>query len=115
VDVELRESEPPKYLYHGSGEKYRKFIDENGLQPKSRLYVHLSADIDTAIQVGSRHGKPVVYKVCSGRMQKDGYQFFKSVNGVWLTKEVPVTYFKRETFDETSVSGGKIREENDMD
>ena len=64
---------------------------------------------------GSRHGKPVVYKVCSGRMQKDGYQFFKSVNGVWLTKEVPVTYFKRETFDETSVSGGKIREENDMD
>lgn len=115
VDVELKEYEPPKYLYHGTGEKYRKSIDENGLQPKSRLYVHLSADIDTAIQVGSRHGKPVVYKVSSGRMQKDGYQFFKSVNGVWLTKEVPVTYFKRETFDETSVSGGKIREENDMD
>ena len=115
MDVELKEYEPPKYLYHGTGEKYRKSIDENGLQPKSRLYVHLSADIDTAIQVGSRHGKPVVYKVSSGRMQKDGYQFFKSVNGVWLTKEVPVTYFKRETFDETSVSGGKIREENDMD
>ena len=115
VDVELKEYEPPKYLYHGTGEKYRKSIDENGLQPKSRLYVHLSADIDTAIQVGSRHGKPVVYKVSSGRMQKDGYQFFKSVNGVWLTKEVPVTYFKRETFDETSVSGGKNSEENDMD
>lgn len=103
VDVELEKQEPPKYLYHGTGEKYRKDIDEQGLIPKSRLYVHLSADIDTAIKVGSRHGKPVVYRVWSGWMQKEGFDFYKSVNGVWLTKQVPTKYIKRDTFDEKEI------------
>ena len=103
VDVELEMQEPPKYLYHGTGEKYLNSIDEQGLIPKSRLYVHLSSDIDTAIKVGSRHGKPVVYRVWSGLMQKEGYEFYKSVNGVWLTKVVPTKYIKRETFDEKEV------------
>jgi len=94
VDVELEEKEPPKVLYHGTGEKYVSSIDEIGLIPKSRLYVHLSKDIDTAIKVGSRHGRPVVYEVDCGRMYRDGYRFYLSVNGVWLTKEVPVRYLK---------------------
>ena len=96
VDVELEKQEPPDYLYHGTGEKYRVSIDEQGLIPKSRLYVHLSPDIDTAVKVGSRHGKPVVYRVWSGLMQKEGYEFYRSVNGVWLTKEVPTKYIKRD-------------------
>lgn len=103
VDVELEMQEPPEYLYHGTGEKYRNSIDEQGLLPKSRLYVHLSTDIDTAINVGSRHGKPVVYRIWSGLMQKEGFDFYKSVNGVWLTKEVPTKYIKRETFDEKEI------------
>lgn len=99
VDVELEKQIPPRYLYHGTGEKYRASIDEIGLIPKSRLYVHLSADIETAINVGKRHGKPVVYRVWSGLMHKNGFDFYKSVNGVWLTGEVPAKYIKRETFD----------------
>lgn len=94
VDVELKKVEPPEHLYHGTGEKYVNSIDQSGLIPKSRLYVHLSGDIETAINVGKRHGKPVVYQVSSDIMQKDGYEFFRSVNGVWLTKEVPVKYLE---------------------
>jgi len=104
VDVELKECEPPQYLYHGTGEKYRCAIDEQGLLHKSRLYVHLSADIETANTVGKRHGKPVVYRVWSGRMHKDGFRFYKSANGVWLTEHVPTKYIKRETFDEKDVA-----------
>ena len=70
-------------------------IENQGLIPKSRLYVHLSADIETAIKVGKRHGKPVVYSIDAGKMQAEGYEFFKSVNGVWLTKVVPVEYLKK--------------------
>lgn len=95
VDVELEEKEPPEILYHGTGEKFVSSIDEMGLIPKSRLYVHLSKDVDTAIKVGSRHGRPVVYDVDSGGMYRDGYRFYRSVNGVWLTKEVPVRYLKK--------------------
>ena len=95
VDVELEEKEPPKILYHGTGEKYVTSIEENGLIPKSRLYVHLSKDVETAFKVGSRHGRPVVYTVDSSRMYEDGYHFYLSANGVWLTKAVPVRYLNR--------------------
>lgn len=104
VDVELEEVEPPKYLYHGTGEKYRESIDAEGLKPKSRLYVHLSEDIETATKVGSRHGKPVVYRVFAGWMHRNGFRFYRSVNGVWLTKDVPTKYIKRETFDEKELA-----------
>ena len=77
------------------GVEYVDSIDRQGLIPKTRLYVHLSADYGTAVKVGQRHGRPVVYTVDSKRMQEDGYVFYRSVNGVWLTKEVPARYFKR--------------------
>lgn len=95
VDVELEEKEPPEYLYHGTGEKYVESIDKIGLIPKSRLYVHLSYDGKTAKNVGERHGKAVIYHVKSGEMYKDGYKFYLSVNGVWLTKRVPVKYLEK--------------------
>lgn len=95
VDVELERKEPPEILYHGTGEKYAESIDAQGLIPKSRLYVHLSGDRETAEAVGRRHGKPVIYLVHSGRMSRDGYAFFLSRNGVWLTKSVPAGYLER--------------------
>ena len=95
VDVELEQKTPPVILYHGTGEKYVASIDRDGLLPKSRLYVHLSSSVETAINVGSRHGKPVVYSVDCKSMVSDGYQFFLSVNGVWLTKSVPVQYLRK--------------------
>lgn len=94
VDVELEEKEPPEILFHGTGEKYVDSINKSGLIPKSRLYVHLSSNEETAHKVGTRHGKPVIYKVKSKEMYRDGYKFFCSVNGVWLTKAVPVRYIE---------------------
>ena len=95
VDVELDEVEPPEVLWHGSAEKFEASIDEQGLIPKSRLYVHLSKDRETAVKVGKRHGKPVLYIVKAGAMYKAGYKFYLSVNGVWLTKVVPVEYLEK--------------------
>ena len=95
VDVELDEVEPPERLWHGSAKKYEEAIDREGLIPKSRLYVHLSKDEETAVNVGKRHGKPVIYIVKSGEMARDGYNFYLSKNGVWLTKEVPARYLEK--------------------
>ncbi len=92
VDVELEEKEPPVFLFHGTGEKYVPSIDKIGLIPKSRLYVHLSDNISTAIIVGQRHGKPVIYRIESKQMFDKGYKFYLSKNGVWLTNSVPVEY-----------------------
>ena len=95
VDVELEEKEPPEFLYHGTGEKYVASIEAQGLIPKSRLYVHLSSDADTARRVGQRHGRPVIFVVKSGEMYRDGFMFYQSVTGVWLVKEVPNRYLSR--------------------
>lgn len=96
VDVELKECIPPNILYHGTGVKYCSSINKQGLISKSRLYVHLSKDIETATNVGNRHGEPFIYEVRAKDMYNDGYKFFLSQNGVWLTKEVPVRYLKGE-------------------
>ena len=93
VDVELPAAIPPETLWHG---KYVASIDQQGLIPKGRLYVHLSSDAATATKVGSRHGKPVLYIVKTKDMYDDGYSFFLSKNGAWLTKEVPVKYLIKE-------------------
>lgn len=95
VDVELEEKEPPSELYHGTATKFEDSIDRTGLVAKSRLYVHLSKDVETATNVGLRHGKLVLYKVNAKQMYNDGYKFYLSANGVWLTKEVPVNYLEK--------------------
>lgn len=95
VDVELTEAIPPEILYHGTGEKSVAAIDREGLKPMKRLYVHLSGDLQTAEKVGKRHGKVVIYKVRTGDMHRDGYVFYRAVNGVWLTKSVPVGYLEK--------------------
>lgn len=92
VDVELKEQEPPEFLYHGTADRFVKAIMTEGLKPMSRLYVHLSKDIETANIVGKRHGIPVILKVDSGRMYQDGNKFYLSENGVWLTGKVDVKY-----------------------
>lgn len=95
VDVELKKVTPPDILWHGTAEKYVHSIEQEGLLPMSRLYVHLSNDMDTAKIVGARHGKVVIFQINSKQMYEDGYEFFKSVNGVWLTKKVPLNYLHK--------------------
>lgn len=68
--------------------------------PKSRLYVYLSKDVDTAVKVGERHGDPVIFEVDTKQMIKDGYKFYLSENGVWLTKEVPVQYLMMKALEQ---------------
>ena len=93
VDVELEEMVPPDVLYHGSVIIYAPSIKKEGLLPKSRLYVHLSTDQKTAKSVSMRRKhKSVIYAIDALKMHEDGYKFYKSVNGVWLTKHVPVEY-----------------------
>lgn len=96
VDLELKAVEPPEMLWHGTAEKYVASIEQTGLRPGSRRYVHLSRDRETARTVGSRHGRPVIYRVKSGEMYRKGFRFYCSENGVWLTILVPPEYLQKE-------------------
>lgn len=75
VDVELEQVTPPNVLYHGTGRKYLESIQQDGLIPKSRLYVHLSADTDVAVTVGKRHGDVAIFELDCRSMVRDGFCF----------------------------------------
>lgn len=83
---------PPEILYHGTAERFLTSIKQQGLIKGNRHHVHLSAEADVAAKVGQRHGKPVVLRVEAGRMHRDGFDFYLSANGVWLTEHAPVEY-----------------------
>lgn len=93
VDLELKEQVPPEILYHGTAERFLNAIFEKGLLPMSRQYVHLSKDEETALKVGKRHGNPCILEVKAGDMHQQGFQFYLSENGVWLTEHVPPEFF----------------------
>ena len=95
VDVELEKTLPPETLYHGTANRFVDSIMKEGIKPRNRNHVHLSADDATATDVGKRHGKPAVLYVDSKRMSDDGLSFYLSKNGVWLTEYVATQYITR--------------------
>lgn len=96
VDLGYAPSVPPAQLFHGTAERHLASILSQGLMKGERHHVHLSADRDTALKVGQRHGKPVVLLVDSAAMHTAGLTFFRSANGVWLTEHVHAQYLRKE-------------------
>lgn len=92
VDLDYQPAEPPGVLFHGTVAASLDAIRASGLQRMERHHVHLSPDRETAINVGGRRGAPVILNVRAKEMARDGYIFFVSANGVWLTERVPVEY-----------------------
>lgn len=68
VDLQLKPQTPPELLYHGTGHRTADTIEQAGLEKMRRHHVHLSPDVATATQVGSRHGRPVIFEVEAGGM-----------------------------------------------
>nr|WP_275587121.1 RNA 2'-phosphotransferase [Micromonospora terminaliae] len=93
VDLGLAPAAPPDRLFHGTSENALPAIRAEGLHRGRRHHVHLSPDVETAHRVGTRRGGAVVIlTIDAGAMSADGYAFYRSANGVWLTDTVPPTY-----------------------
>lgn len=93
MKIVKEEKKPPRVLYHGTARKFLNSIKENGLLPKGRQYVHLSQDIETARNVGMRHGKqPCVLKINAAQAYQDGIKFYYGNEKVWLADDIPSKY-----------------------
>lgn len=97
VAMKLDAAVPPITLYHGTAISFIGSIRKTGLLKMNRHHVHLSELVTTAVSVGRRHGKVNVLTIDSKAMYADGFKFFKSDNGVWLTDHVPAKYIKYES------------------
>ena len=92
VDLGYVPAVPPDLLYHGTATCFLESILKQGLIKGKRHHVHLSTNQQTMIQVGMRHGTPVVLTVQSAQMHSAGHEFFVTGNSVWLTDHVPPQY-----------------------
>jgi|SRR5579884_62044 len=95
VGLQLEQKQPPDILFHGTVERFLASILTEGLKKGKRHHVHLSSDVETARKVGARRGKPVILQVAAGQMHSEGFAFFRSANGVWLTEIVPSQFLTR--------------------
>lgn len=92
VNLSLTKGKPTGRLFHGTTEKFKDSIDSKGLLKGNREYVHLSDDLETALQVGSRRGNPIVYLVDHEQLLADGYTLWVAENNVWLSNDIPAKY-----------------------
>ena len=98
MKIHKQEQNPPRILYHGTTNQAMPSIMEKGLLPKSRQYVHLSKDVETAETVGKRRDpKPVILKVLATEASQDGIKFYLGNEKVWLADMVPAKYLVKMT------------------
>ena len=94
VELDLVDTKPPQYLYHGTAKQFVSSILKEGLKAMQRHDVHLSFNTDVAVTVGRRHGEPVVLRINAEKMHQSGLTFQCTVNNVWLTKYIDSKYIE---------------------
>ena len=97
IDLQYAPQTPPAILYHGTATRFLDSIRKEGLKPMSRHDVHLSAETKMTLQVGGRHGKPVLLTIRAGDMHRSGHVFRCSANGVWLVHQVQPEFIEFES------------------
>jgi putative RNA 2'-phosphotransferase len=95
VDLDLTPIQPPHTLFHGTAIQHVDSILKTGLDKRNRHHVHMSEETSTASTVGMRSGSVVILSINASLMYLDGYKFYRSGNGVWLTDHVPSKYIER--------------------
>ena len=94
VDLNYESKDPPPILYHGTATRFLESIQVQGLLKMQRHHVHLSAETKMTMQVGARHGKPVLLTILAADMHQAGHTFYLSTNGVWLVEHVPPNFIR---------------------
>lgn len=94
IDLAYEAQVPPTVLYHGTATRFLEAIRAQGLLKMQRHHVHLSAETKTTLEVGARHGKPVLLTILTTAMHEAGFTFYRSTNGVWLVDHVPVQFIQ---------------------
>jgi putative RNA 2'-phosphotransferase len=74
IELEFQKIIPPDILYHGTAQHSVKSIQQEGLLKGKRHHVHLSKDVQTASNVGKRHGKLVIFAIDTKQMYEPTFR-----------------------------------------
>ncbi len=94
ISVELPQAAVDRF-YHGTTPKASRRILYEGLKPRGRRKVHLSASIRDAIEVGKRRCRdPIVLEIDVKGARKTGVRIEKASEHVYVADEVPARFIK---------------------
>lgn len=88
----MDKAEPPARLYVGTSERNVPSIRMRGLQKGERHHVLLASDPRAAARAVTERKSAVVLIIDAEAMARDGYRFYRSPGGGWLTDRVPSKY-----------------------
>ncbi len=92
VDLGLEAAEPPAELYLGAARDLAQSALQDGLKPRDRRYVHLSASLEEAHAVGERRDPaPTIIVVAAATAHAEGVRFYHS-GPLFLAEYVPAKY-----------------------
>jgi putative RNA 2'-phosphotransferase len=91
--IAYTEAVPPELLFHGTSPDAWQKIANDGLRPMGRQYVHLSADVRTAREVGRRKSRrPVILTIQARQAHTAGARFWMGNPLVWLAEYIPADF-----------------------
>jgi len=97
MKIEKEERKPPHILYHGTKRKSEQTILTQGLKPCSRQYVHLSQDVETAMEVGKRRDiESIILIIEAEKAYTNGVKFYYGNEKVWLADTIPPQIIRSE-------------------
>ncbi|GCE25738.1 putative RNA 2'-phosphotransferase [Dictyobacter alpinus] len=89
---------PPVHLFHGTTPAAYEQIRQTGLRPMGRQYVHLSEDVETALDVARRRtSQPVILLVSALDAHQHNIAFYLGNDSVWLADSIPTTFLTKQT------------------
>jgi len=92
IDLGVEVLEPPDHLYHGAARDLAETVLRQGLKPRGRTYVHLSASLEEALAVGQRRDpSPAILVVDSRAAHAGGIRFYVS-GPLYLASEIPARF-----------------------
>lgn len=82
-------------LFHATPSENVESIMKNWLLPQSRLFIHLTDELETAILTAKRYSPNItVFQLDTSKFINDGNELFIAKNWIYLTKFVSPIYLK---------------------
>jgi putative RNA 2'-phosphotransferase len=93
-NIRYHPADPPEILYHGTYIDVLKAIQAEGLKSLSRQYVHLSTTPERAVEVATRHGRPILLEIDARGAQASGVVFYHPEAEHFLAKAIPPQFIR---------------------
>lgn len=88
--LDMEEVEPPEFLYHGTGERQALDATRQGLSPRSRRFILLTASPDEAVRIALRRvDHPALVVIHARKARENGVTFYRGSDGSYLARRIP--------------------------